>query len=144
MAQSSCLLAFAFTALVLAACDSTSPKPSVGQAVISPASATISVGQSIHLNATATGVPVGTPYIALWVSTDTTLARVDATGLVLGVRASPGVQICASVTREGSSSYAINCATITVEPAPPCPGPSTSTAPPCVAASSATAAIAKR
>jgi uncharacterized protein YjdB len=107
----------------IAACDSTSPKPSISQVLIAPGTATISTGQSVRIVATVSTNPIGSVYALTWTTSNPAAATVDSTGLALGISASPAVSICATATTGSVSSEVGTCATLTVTPAPSCPGP---------------------
>jgi uncharacterized protein YjdB len=114
---------FALAAGFLAGCAPTSPKPSVSQVLVAPGSATISVGQSVRIVATASTSPSGSAYAVTWTTSDASTATVDSTGLVVGMGYSPGVSICATVSTGSMSSSVRSCATLTIQPAPVCFGP---------------------
>jgi uncharacterized protein YjdB len=82
----------------------------------SPAYDTISIGGTVRLTATVTTSAGSNQVVAVWRSVDSTTARVDSTGLVTGVRASPGTAVCANVSNNGADVE--NCAEITVRAAP--------------------------
>lgn len=112
-----------FAACVVAACETTSPKPSISQVQLAPGTATISTGQSVRIVATVSTNPTGSAYALTWTSSDPTAASVDSTGLALGISASSVVSICATATTGSVSSDVRSCVTLTVSPAPLCFGP---------------------
>ncbi len=120
------LLRIPLAVVFVAGCDSMAPKASISQVVVAPGSATISTGESIHLNATVTAVPASSRFAMQWTSSDIA-ATVDSNGVVLGMSSSPGVSICATASDAGSSMK--SCATVIVSPSQPCPGPAASLIP---------------
>jgi len=113
----------AFATSLVAACAPTAPKASISQVLVAPGTATISVLQSVRIVATVSTSPSGSAYAVTWTSSDFGAATVDSTGLALGVAASPAVSICATASTGSVSSGVRSCATLTVSPAPLCPGP---------------------
>lgn len=122
-------LALPMAGLVAAGCEPTSPKPSVIDVLVAPDSATITQGQSLRMIATVTTNPSGSAYSVSWTSSDAQAATVDSTGLVLGVAGSPAVSICATVNTGSASAGTQACATLVVQPAPVCRGPTGSLIP---------------
>ncbi len=88
------------------------PPPPVASVTIAPSSDSVAVGQSVKLTATAKdadGVVISAPIA--WTSTDASVATVDSTGLVAGVKAgNAGIK--------ASSGVASASAVIRVTPAP--------------------------
>lgn len=113
----------------IAACEPTSPRPSIRQVLVAPGTATISAGQTVRIVATVSTNPTGSAYAVTWTSSNSAAATVDSTGLTLGISASPAVSICAIATTGSASSEVGSCATLTVSPAPLCPGPTGSLIP---------------
>jgi hypothetical protein len=70
---------------------------SVGGVVVSPATATIDVGDTVQLTATLTGVVGDPPRGVTWVSGNTNRATVSSTGLVTGVAPGPVAVTATSV-----------------------------------------------
>jgi hypothetical protein len=91
--------------------------PPLADLQVSPAAATINVGQTIQMTDTVVSDAGRGPHAASWSSSDSVDATVDSTGLVRGKAASSGVAICAAVSISGYSAH--SCATITVQVAPP-------------------------
>ena len=87
------------------------PAAAINSVEVAPATATITVGQSVTLTAAVNTAPGVTATVA-W-SSSSPAATVN-NGTVLGVSASPGVAICATAT-SGTAS-AENCATVVVQP----------------------------
>lgn len=119
-------IALAAATGLVAACAETSPKPSISQVLVAPSTATVSVGESVQLTATLSIMPAGTPYSIVWTSSDSAHARVDSTGDVLGVGASPGVSICATAATGNPHTAVVKCATVVIVPALINPGPTSS------------------
>ena len=114
---------FALAAGFLAGCAPTSPKPPSSQVLVTPGTATISVGQSIGFVATVSTSPSGAAYAVMWTTSDAAAARVDSTGFVVGWAASPSVSICAIVRTGSVNSIVRSCARLTIQPALLCFGP---------------------
>jgi uncharacterized protein YjdB len=106
--------------VAVAACEATSPKPSISQVLVAPGTAAVSAGQSVRMVATVSTNPSGSAYAVAWTSSNSAAATVDSTGLVLGISASAAVSICATATTGSASSEVSTCATLTVQPAPVC------------------------
>ena len=109
----------AATAIIAAACGDkvnvqgpTTATPKINSVQVAPSSATISVGQSVTLTA-AVNADAGLTTTTVW-SSSSAAASVTQGGVVLGVTASPGVAVCATVTA-GTQSVE-NCATVVVQP----------------------------
>lgn len=113
----------AFTTSLVAACAPTAPKASISQVLVAPGTATISPGQSVRIVATVSTSPSGSAYAVTWTTSEAAAATVDSTGLAVGIAASPEVSICATASTGSVSSGVRSCATLTVSPAPLCPGP---------------------
>jgi len=86
------------------------PTPAVHSISVSPATATMSIGDKITLQA-AVVADAGVATTVTWASGDATKATVDATGLVTAVAATPGVAICATSTANTSVK---GCGSVTV------------------------------
>src|SRR2546429_36295 len=95
----------------------------VASVTVSPASASLAVGQTVQLSATPTdanGNPL-TGRVITWASSDNTIASVNGSGLVTGVAAGGPVTITAtSEGKSGAASITVTApvATVTVSPAP--------------------------
>src|SRR5881398_123586 len=92
------------------------PSP-VASVSVAPPSATVPVGQSVQLSATpkdANGNALSGRAVT-WSSTDTTIARVNGTGLVTG-------RAAGSATITASSEAKSGAAVVTVQASPPPPG----------------------
>ena len=115
----------AATAIIAAACGDkvTVAGPSssalkIESVLVAPASATISVGQTVTLTA-AVNVDNGVTATVVWSSSSSaaTLSSSSNTGTtVLGVTSSPGVAVCATASGTGVASVE-NCATVVISPA---------------------------
>ena len=113
--------ALALSSALLSACDRLVPLAPVTpnfSLLVNPAYATIHVGDTLRLAVTETTGAGSSVVSASWTTSDGTSAKVDATGLVTGMRASvpPGVAICASVVNNGAGVQ--NCSGVTVLTAP--------------------------
>jgi uncharacterized protein YjdB len=106
----------ALVALAAAACQGSSAVDSTSSAnvpgtttpPVTPATATLAVGESIPLTAT---VDYGAQ-APVWSSSDPNKVSVTQAGLATAIAKTPGVSVCA-----GSTAYprAIGCATVTVQ-----------------------------
>lgn len=89
----------------------------VNSVEVAPASATLSVGQSITLTA-AVNADAGVATTVTWTSSDATKATVSSAGVVAAVAATPGVAICATSTvdtgKKGCASIVVSAATQTI------------------------------
>ncbi|HEY7878622.1 MAG TPA: Ig-like domain-containing protein, partial [Gemmatimonadaceae bacterium] len=96
------------------------PKP-VAAVTVTPPSAVIKVGQTVHLQANpvdAGGNPL-TGRIITWSSSDPTIATVDNTGLVTGVVVGPATITATCEEKTGTAAIAVGApraASITVAP----------------------------
>ncbi|HEY3285740.1 MAG TPA: Ig-like domain-containing protein [Gemmatimonadaceae bacterium] len=88
--------------------------PKVNSVEVSPATATLNVGQSITLTA-AVNADAGLATTVTWSSSDATKASVSTAGVVTAVAATPGVAICAASTVDTGKK---GCASIVVTAAP--------------------------
>jgi uncharacterized protein YjdB len=74
-------------AAVIGACkdgsEPTGPDSLYTQVVITPSTGVVAAGETLQLSAAVSGPP-GTPQGVTWISVDTALASVNATGLVTG------------------------------------------------------------
>jgi len=97
----------------------TTPTPDVTSVTVAPATATMSVGETVNMTASVTAIN-GAAATVTWSSSDATKASVSATGTVTAIAATPGVAICATSTvkadRKGCASVVVQAAT-TVLPA---------------------------
>ena len=81
----------------------------VASVTVSPSSASVPVGQTVQLTATpkdAGGVPL-TGRVVTWSSSDSTLARVSATGLVTGRAAGTATITATSEGKSGTSAITV-------------------------------------
>lgn len=107
----------AAVAVVAAACGDkvniiqpTTGAGGVNSVVVSPATATMSVGQTVNFTA-AVNADAGIATTVTWSSGDATKVSVSATGVATAVAATPGVAICATSTVDTSKK---GCASVTV------------------------------
>jgi hypothetical protein len=89
---------------------------------VTPASATISVDQTLQMADSIVSNPDNVAYAVSWSSSDTTKAGVNSTGLVTGKAPSPGVAICVTAHAAGYPTV-VTCATVTIQQAPSNFGP---------------------
>jgi uncharacterized protein YjdB len=115
-------LALAAVVALIAACETTSPRPTIGAVLLAPDTATISIGQSVRIVATVNTNPNGSAFDLAWATSDPSKATVDSTGLIHGISAGQ-VSICVTATSGGGNSSVKSCASLTVYPNPLCPGP---------------------
>lgn len=111
-------------AALLAACGdkvtvagpTTTPPPvaKINSVEVAPATATLTVGQSITMTA-AVNADVGLATTVTWSSSDASKASVSSAGVVLAVAATPGVAICAASTVDTGKK---GCASVVVQAAP--------------------------
>ncbi|MBW7933477.1 MAG: Ig domain-containing protein [Gemmatimonadaceae bacterium] len=87
----------------------------VNSVEVSPASATLNVGQTITMTA-AVNADAGLATTVTWSSSDAGKASVSTAGVVTAVAATPGVAICATSTVDTGKK---GCATVVVQPAAP-------------------------
>jgi hypothetical protein len=89
----------------------------VNSVEVSPATATLNVGQSITLTA-AVNADAGLATTVTWASSDATKASVSTAGVVTAVAATPGVAICATSTvdtgKKGCASVVVTAATAVI------------------------------
>ena len=93
----------------------------VATVAVSPAAASVGVGQTVQLTATpkdASGNPL-TGRTITWASSNAALATVSATGLVTGVAAG---LVTATATSEGKSGQSVDSVLANAPPPPPPPG----------------------
>src|SRR5438034_8219346 len=93
----------------------------VATVAVSPAAASVGVGQTVQLTATpkdASGNPL-TGRTITWASSNAALATVSATGLVTGVAAG---LVTATATSEGKSGQSLDSVLANAPPPPPPPG----------------------
>lgn len=86
------------------------PAPEVTAVVVTPAAAAVLVGETVQLDAVVTAVG-GASTAVTWSSSDTAVATVDGSGLVLGVSADPVTITATSVfdgTVSGSASVTVS------------------------------------
>lgn len=91
------------------------PTPKVNFVEVSPATATLNIGQTITLTA-AVNADAGLATTVTWSSSDATKASVTSAGVVTAVAATPGVAVCAASTVDAGKK---GCATIVVSPVTP-------------------------
>ena len=115
----------AATAVIAAACGDKvnivqpSNTATINSVLVTPSTATISVGQTVVLTASVNASTGVTPTVA-WTTSSSAAASLSGTSggsvTVSGVASSPGVAICATATASGANSV-VNCATVVVQPA---------------------------
>ena len=112
------LLILLFLGLGLAACDGSAPIAAaidapvtgcIGNATVSPASATLRVGDTLRARASLSSCSVAGRPTVQWTTSNAAVARVDSTGLVLA-RAQGLATIVASLSAEPAvkSAMAVN------------------------------------
>lgn len=82
----------------------------VTSVVVTPASPSVARGSTVQLSAAVNGTN-GPPSGVTWLSADVTKVTVSSAGLATGVAASPGTQVCATSTFDGTKS---GCASVIV------------------------------
>lgn len=82
----------------------------VTSVVVSPATPSISVGQSVQLNAAVSGTNNPSTGVT-WQSGDVSKVTVSAAGVAVGVAAGAGVQVCAKSALDAAKT---GCASVTV------------------------------